>query len=188
MSQIHRRWTKEEEKKLKELARKYPTVAEISRILDRPASSIVEKAKNLGISFIKTHGKKKKKDEELVIEYKEMGDGEKRGFSKTTDKLILQFLSEGYSYVQIAVSLHRDYETLLEYCNSHKNRFKLAHVDMMEYNGIYALRLKKLREKNKEYKELLEEDIERSIKDSIKDSINNNIEDSNMEEKFAGKK
>jgi hypothetical protein len=64
-----------------------------------------------------------------------------RGFTPTTDMLVMQYLSEGYSWAQIAMMLHRDLDLLKRYYTQHKGRLLRAHEIMMSYDGIYAYKM-----------------------------------------------
>jgi transposase len=64
-----------------------------------------------------------------------------RGFTPTTDMLVMQYLSEGYSWTQIAKMLHRDLDLMKRYYTQHKDRLLRAHEAMMRYDGIYAYKM-----------------------------------------------
>lgn len=63
-----------------------------------------------------------------------------RGFTPTTDMLIVQYLADGYGLVHIAYELHRDLKTLKQYIADNHDRL-IAAADFMlyHYDGLFAV-------------------------------------------------
>ncbi len=64
-----------------------------------------------------------------------------RDFTPTTDMLIVQFLSEGYSTKQIAYYLHRSKKSVDDYIETHTKELKRAHNIMWQEQGVYYRKL-----------------------------------------------
>lgn len=129
-------WSQEDIDFLKAHYNEY-TYDELCELLNRPESSIREKCSKLGL--YKNHYVNK--TEALSREYKEMGEGEHRGFTVGTAELILQYFTEGYDLKYIAKILGRDYNDVVAFCREEQNKLLAAHTMMVNYNGVYARRL-----------------------------------------------
>jgi hypothetical protein len=130
------KWTDEQIEQLRRLWNHGKSDAEIADIMNISRQQVNNKRKHLGWQAHKENARLKN----------DIGDGPYRDFSRTTDMLIVQFLSEGYSLTQVAMELARDYKTLKQYCDKHANRLKAAHDMMMNHDGIYSRRIQRGKE------------------------------------------
>lgn len=135
-------WDAAETERLIKLAQDH-TCAEIAKILGRPYTSVLGKAKLLGI---KIKAQCHYADSANDSEHTNIGVGPYREYTRTTDMLIMQYLSEEYSLAHIAAILHRDYKDLQRYFSENQDKLQKAHAKMMRYGGVYAVRLQRRKE------------------------------------------